>query len=122
MSLYRSTFVLREGLEEEERSSTVKEVQDFIASQDGRIENVESGTQKLAFEVDKTNNGFLVSIVFEVDASKVHVIQQFLTKKRDIVRAMLTKQGVEPKNQDKGGKKDERIKSGSPDREPHPRS
>ncbi len=122
MSLYRATFVLRPELEEEEKNSTVKEVQDFVVSQNGKIENVESGIQKFAFEVDKTNKGFFVSIVFEVDASKVHRIRQFLIKKRDIIRAMLTRHEIHLKNKDKGGKKDERIESGSPDRESHPRS
>ncbi len=122
MSLYRATFVLRPELEEEEKNSTVKEVQDFVVSQNGKIENVESGIQKFAFEVDKTNKGFFVSIVFEVDASKVHGIRQFLIKKRDIIRAMLIRQEIHLKNKDKGGKKDERIESGSPDRESRPRS
>lgn len=122
MSLYRATFVLRPELEEEEKNSTVKEVQDFVVSQNGKIENVESGIQKFAFEVDKTNKGFFVSIIFEVDASKVDGIRQFLIKKRDIIRAMLTRQEIHLKNKDKGGKKDERIESGSPDRESHPRS
>jgi len=98
----------------------VKEVQDFIVNQNGKIENVESGIQKFAFEVDKTNKGFFVSIIFEVDTSKVDGIHQFLIKKRDIIRAMLIRQEIHPKN--KGGKKDERIESGSPDRESRPRS
>ena len=122
MSLYRATFVLRQELEEEERNSIVKEMQGFIVSHNGKIENVDSGIQKLAFKVEKTNKGFLVSIVLEIDASKVYGIQQFLIKKREIIRAMLTRQGMHPKNQDRGGKKDERIESGSPDRESHPRS
>ena len=82
MSLYRATFVLRPEVEEQERNSTVKEVQDFVVSQNGRIENVQSGMQKFAFEVDKANKGFFVSIVFEADASKIHEIHQFLMKKR----------------------------------------
>ena len=122
MSLYRATFALRPELEEEEKNSTVKEVQDFVVSQNGKIENVESGIQKFAFEIDKTNKGFFVSIIFEVDASKVDGIHQFLIKKRDIIRAMLTRQEIHVKNKDKGGKKDERIEPGSPDRESHPRS
>ena len=77
MSLYRATFALRPELEEEERNSTVKEVQDFIVSQNGKIENVESGIQKFAFKVDKVNKGFFVSIVFEADTSKVDRIHQF---------------------------------------------
>ncbi len=121
MSLYRATFVLRPEVEEQERNSTVKEVQDFVVSQNGRIENVQSGMQKFAFEVDKANKGFFVSIVFEADASKIHEIHQFLMKKRDIIRAMLTRQEVHSKNKDRGGKSDERIESGSPDRESHPR-
>ena len=122
MSLYRATFVLRPELEEEEKNSTVKEVQDFIVSQNGKIENVESGIQKFAFEVDKTNKGFFVSIVFEVDSSKVDGIRQFLIRKRDIIRAMLTRQEIHLKNKDKGGKKDERIEPGSLDRKSRPRS
>jgi len=122
MSLYRATFVLKPELEEEEKNSTVKEVQDFVVSQNGKIENMESGIQKFAFEVDKTNKGFFVSLVFEVDASKVYRIRQFLIKKRDIIRVMLTRQEIQLKTKDKGGKKDERIESGSPDRESHPRS
>lgn len=122
MSLYRATFVLRPELEEEERNSTVKEVQDFVIAQNGKVENVESGIQKFAFEVDKENKGFFVSIVFGIDASKVDGIHQFLIKKRDIIRAMLTRQEIHPKTKDKGGKKDERIESGSLDREPHARS
>ena len=106
MSLYRATFALRPELEEEEKNSTVKEVQDLVVSQNGKIESVDTGMQKFAFEVDKANKGFFVSIVFEVDASKVHGIHQFFIKKRDIIRAMLTRQEIHIKNKDKGGKKE----------------
>ena len=98
MPLYRATFALSPELEEEEKNSTVKEVQDFVIGQNGKIENVESGIQKFAFEVDKTNKGFFVSIVFETDASKVHGIHQFLVRNRRIIRAMLTRQGIHLEN------------------------
>lgn len=122
MSLYRATFALRPELEEEEKDSILKELEDVVIGQNGKTEKVESKMQKFAYEVDKTKEGFLLTINLEIDPSKVDVIHQFLIKKKNIIRVMMTKQKIYPKKKNKGGKKDERIESGSPNRKSYPRS
>lgn len=122
MFSYRATFALRPELEEEEKDSILKELEDVVIGQNGKMEKVDSKMQKFAYEVDKTKEGFLMSIIIEIDPSKVDVIHQFLIKKKDIIRVMMTRQEIHPKKKNKGGKKDERIESGSPNRKSHPRS
>lgn len=122
MLLYRATFALRPELKEEEKDSIVKELEDVVIGQNGKVEKAESKMQKFAYEVDKTKEGFLMSIIFEIDPSKVDLIQKFLIKKKDIIRVMMTRQKIHPKKKNKGGKENERIEPGSPDRKSHPRS
>jgi len=59
MSLYRATFALRPELEEEEKDLIVKELEDVVIGQNGKIEKVEGKIQKFAYEVDKTKEDFL---------------------------------------------------------------
>jgi len=122
MPLYRATFFLRPELNEEERDLILKKLKDVIIGENGKIKNIDAkGIQKLAYEVDKVKEGFLISTDFEIDSSKVNQIHKFLIKKEEIIRVMMIKQKVSSQK-NKGGHENERVKSGSTDRESYPGS
>ncbi|MGI6702601.1 MAG: 30S ribosomal protein S6 [Clostridia bacterium] len=65
MSKYEMLFILDPELEEEARNSIIERVKGVI-QQDGEIEAVDEwGTRKLAYEINKKNEGYYVKMNFK---------------------------------------------------------
>lgn len=69
MRNYETIFILQPSFEEEEVNSHVERIKDVIESGNGVIDNVDLwGKRKLAYEIDKINEGIYVLINFQAEA------------------------------------------------------
>lgn len=65
MRKYETVFVLSPEISEEEVNSTVDKIKSIIEKSSGEIENVDFwGKKKLAYEINKKNEGYFILINF----------------------------------------------------------
>ena len=65
MRKYETMFILDPDITEEQVNSTVDRVKSIIENQNGEIESVDlGGIKKLAYEINKKNEGYFVLINF----------------------------------------------------------
>lgn len=65
MRKYETVFVLSPEISEDQVNSTVDKVKSIIEKSNGKIENVDFwGKKKLAYEINKKNEGYFILIDF----------------------------------------------------------
>lgn len=69
MNKYETLFILKSTLDEETLKASVEKFKGVIENGGGTIENVDAwGKRKLAYEIDKQNEGIYTLINFTADA------------------------------------------------------
>lgn len=65
LNKYETIFILNPDMNEEQVDSTIDKVKSIIESSNGVIDNVDLwGKKRLAYEIDKKNEGFFILINF----------------------------------------------------------
>ena len=68
MKKYEMLFILKPNLEEEERNQIIEKFKAIVVDGKGEVENVDEwGNRKLAYEIQKLNEGYYVLMNFKAD-------------------------------------------------------
>lgn len=77
MNKYELAFVVNAKIEDDVRTATVEKAKEYITRAGGTVTEVEDwGKKRLAYEVQKMNEGFYYFIQFEAEPSVPGVVEQ----------------------------------------------
>ena len=94
MSKYEVCVVLSAKLEEEEKNAALERVKEFITRAGGNITDVDDwGKKRLAYEIQKMNEGFYYFIHFESETDAPAEIEADLRIMEPVIRFLCVKQG-----------------------------
>lgn len=94
MSKYELCVVLSAKLEEEEKNAALDRVKEFITRAGGTINDVDDwGKKRLAYEIQKMNEGFYYFIHFESETDAPAEIEGDLRIMEPVIRFLCVKQG-----------------------------
>ena len=94
MSKYELCVVLSAKLEEEEKNATLERVKEFITRAGGTVTDVDDwGKKRLAYEIQKMNEGFYYFIHFESETDAPAEIEGDLRIMEPVIRFLCVKQG-----------------------------
>lgn len=89
MRKYEVMFILKANLEEEKRNEVIEKFKSIIES-DGEIENVDEwGHRKLAYEINKVNEGYYVLINFKAGADVPKELDRNFKISEEIIRHLI---------------------------------
>lgn len=94
MNKYELTLVVNASVEEEVRNATFEQVKDIIVKNGGNI--TDPGTpekKRLAYEIQKMNEGFYSFIKFEAGPTAPALIESRLRITSNILRFLIVKEG-----------------------------
>ena len=94
LNKYESIYILRADMEKEEMTTLIEKFKTLVESAEGKIESVEEwGTKKLAYPIQKMEQGYYVLMNFEakpefiVELERVYKINdkviKFITVRKD---------------------------------------
>ncbi len=90
MRIYEELFILKPDAAEEEIEQVIEQVRQVITSREGVVDKVDKwGIRKLAYRVQKLNEGFFVLIQFTATPETVKEIERRL-RVSDLVLKFLT--------------------------------
>lgn len=94
MKKYELAVVLSVKLEEEERAAAIEKVKGYIARFNGTVTNIEeAGKKRLAYEIQKTREGYYYFIAFETeDGNCPNELEARLRLQEMIMRYLIVKQ------------------------------
>lgn len=93
MNKYELCVVLSVKLEEEERAAALEKVQGYITRFGGTVTNVaEWGKRKLAYEIQKMNEGFYYFIQFDAEAACPGEVENRVRIMEPVIRYLCVKQ------------------------------
>lgn len=85
--MYETTFLVNASLDDHQIEATIAKVQDTIEKNGGQIKAVEKiGRKRLAYPINKKNNGFFVSIEFVAPGSVVNQLNRFYQFEENVLR------------------------------------
>lgn len=91
MRKYELLYVLETDLAEEKKESILERLRGIIEA-DGKIENVDDwGNRKLAYEIDKKNDGHYTLINFESGVEVPKELRRILKITDGVMRSMVVK-------------------------------
>lgn len=92
MKKYEIMFILSTQVADEERKNTVEFVENLL-TKNGAVEvNTElMGERKLAYPINKKENGFYVLTKFEIDGTKLSEIEKRLNIDENIMKYIIVK-------------------------------
>ncbi|HHY91076.1 MAG TPA: 30S ribosomal protein S6 [Clostridiales bacterium] len=77
MKKYEMLFILRPDIEEEERNQVIEKFKTIVAERQGEVENVDEwGNRKLAYEIQKLNEGYYVLMNFKAGVDVPHELDR----------------------------------------------
>lgn len=93
MKNYEIMFIVKPTLSEEDIKKVVKNFQDVITNNDGKItETVEMGQRELAYEIKKFKSGYYYVITLEANDDKaIKEFDRLALISNDIIRHLITK-------------------------------
>lgn len=84
---YESTFIVNASLDDQQIDATIAKVQDTIEKNGGEIKSLEKiGRKRLAYPINKKNNGFYVSIEFVATGSLIGQLERFYLLEENVLR------------------------------------
>jgi small subunit ribosomal protein S6 len=90
MRIYEEMFILRPDATEEEIDPFVEQIKTVITSQGGTLDKVEKmGVRRLAYRVQKRNEGFYILMQFTAGPESVHEVERRL-RVTDMVMKFIT--------------------------------
>ncbi|SHJ57068.1 SSU ribosomal protein S6P [Geosporobacter subterraneus DSM 17957] len=89
MRKYEAMFIMKSNLEEERRNEVINKFKSIIES-DGEIESVDEwGNRKLAYPIQKLNDGYYVLINFKAGADLPKELDRNFKISDDVIRHMI---------------------------------
>lgn len=89
MRKYEVTFIIDSALEDAKKDATVETVQSIIAA-DGEVEKVDVwGMKKLAYPIDKKEEGYYVVISFKAGATLPKELDRRLRISDNVIRHII---------------------------------
>ena len=86
-------LVVSAKVEDEVRNATVEKAKDYITALNGNITNVDEwGKKKLAYEIQKMNEGFYYFIQFDAEPDVPGELEQRLRIMDNVLRYLCVKQ------------------------------
>ena len=93
MNKYELTIIVRPDLEKEALTAEFDQVKKLITKFGGTIDKVDEwGKRKLAYEINKVNEGFYNFIEFTADANVPAEIESRIRIKENILRYLIIRQ------------------------------
>jgi small subunit ribosomal protein S6 len=88
--MYELTYILNPNLSEEEVKAQADKIRDFIVGLGGQIKDEKLGEKrKLAYEINKQNFGFYVTVQMVLESEKVSELENQLRVQNTILRHLL---------------------------------
>ena len=93
MNKYELCVVVSAKLEDDARAELIDRVKELIARFGGTVTDVDDwGKKKLAYEIQKMNEGYYYFIHFEADGSAIAEIESFMRIMDNVLRYLCVKQ------------------------------
>ena len=93
MNKYELVYILKPGAGEEKRAQLLEKLRDIIEAE-GTIENVDEwGNRKLAYEIDKINEGYYVLVNFNSETEVINELNRNLKIADEVMRHLIVKIG-----------------------------
>lgn len=90
MTNYELMFIINPTLEDEKKNETVEKVQEIIKTGEGTVDKVDVwGMRKLAYPIEKKNDGYYVVIEFQADTELPKELDRRLKISDDVMRHMV---------------------------------
>ena len=95
MNKYELALILNPTLDEEAKVAEVQKIQALLERFDGKIEKVDDwGKRKLAYEINKVNEGFFSFTAFEAPASAPAEIESRVRIMESVLRYLIIRKDV----------------------------
>lgn len=92
MKNYEIMFILSTQLTDEEKQAKIKFVEETLAkSEAAEIKTEVWGERKLAYPIDKKENGYYVLTTFQIDGIKLAEVEARLNIEESILKYMIVK-------------------------------
>lgn len=89
MRKYELVYIVRPNLEEEKRTQLLDKLKGIIET-DGTVENVDEwGNRRLAYEIDKLNEGYYVLVNFDSGMDVPKELDRNLKITDEVIRHMI---------------------------------
>jgi small subunit ribosomal protein S6 len=93
MSKYELCVVVNAQIEDDARTAVVDNCKALVERFGGEITNVDDwGKKKLAYEIQKMNEGYYYFIQFNAEGSAIHEIEQRMRIMDNVIRYLCVKQ------------------------------
>ncbi|MBR5468810.1 MAG: 30S ribosomal protein S6 [Firmicutes bacterium] len=90
MNKYELAVVLRPDLDEEAKAAEMQKVQNLITRFGGVIEKIDDwGKKRLAYEIQKVNEGFYSFITFDAESSAPAEIESRMRIMENVLRYLI---------------------------------
>ena len=90
MNKYELALVVSAKVEDEVRNATVEKAKEYITSLGGTITNVDEwGKKKLAYEIQKVNEGFFSFVTFDAETSAPAEIESRMRIAENVLRYLI---------------------------------
>ena len=91
MNKYELVYILKPSAGEEKRAQLLEKLRDIIEVE-GTIENVDEwGNRKLAYEIDKINEGYYVLVNFKSGTEIINELNRNLRIADEVMRHLIVK-------------------------------
>ena len=93
MRKYETIFILHPSLDEEAVKANIEKFQGVIVNGGGKVENVDFwGKRKLAYEINKVNEGYYTLINFEANPELPKELDRVFRITDGVIRHIIVKQ------------------------------
>ena len=87
MKKFYESMIIIKPLSDEETNQVLDTVKNFLSEHDAEIENVNTwGLRKLAYEIEKHNEGFYAILYFSLDPGHIKPLENFYRLNENIIR------------------------------------
>lgn len=88
---YETLFIIGDR-DDEQIEKIIKNVEEFISSAGGEIQNVDKwGKKRLSYEIEKQKIGFYTLINFDAEANKISALENFYKHNEDVIRSIVVR-------------------------------
>ncbi|MCR4672737.1 MAG: 30S ribosomal protein S6 [Lachnospiraceae bacterium] len=93
MNKYELAVVLTTRIEDEARAAVIENIKDLITRFGGTVQNVDEwGKRKLAYEIQKMDEGFYYFITFEAESSCPNELEERMRIMENVIRYLCIRQ------------------------------
>ncbi|MFW5647556.1 MAG: 30S ribosomal protein S6 [Candidatus Alkaliphilus sp. MAG34] len=93
MNKYELVFILKPNVEEEKKTQLLEKLRGIIETE-GAIENVDEwGNRRLAYEIDKINEGYYILVNFNSGIGVVNELNRNLGITDEVMRHLIVRVG-----------------------------